>query len=31
VAGVMIKFGGLLIFLYDRFYGSGMPAAALKR
>jgi len=24
VAGVMIKFGGLLIFLYDRFYGSGM-------
>jgi len=24
VAGVMIKFGGLLIFLYERFYGSGM-------
>jgi hypothetical protein len=26
VAGVMIKFGGLLIFLYDRFYGSGMAS-----
>jgi len=30
VAGVMIKFGGLLIFLYDRFYGSGMPAVNME-
>ena len=30
VAGVMIKFGGLLIFLYDRFYGSGMPTVNME-
>ena len=30
VAGVMIKFGGLLIFLYDRFYGSGMPSINME-
>lgn len=30
VAGVMIKFGGLLIFLYDRFYGSGMPSVNME-
>lgn len=30
VAGVMIKFGGLLIFLYDRFYGSGMASVNME-
>jgi hypothetical protein len=30
VAGVMIKFGGLLIFLYHRFYGSGMPSVNME-
>jgi len=30
VAGVMIKFGGLLIFLYDRFYGSGMSVVNME-
>jgi len=30
VAGVMIKFGGLLIFLYDRFYGSGIPSVNME-
>jgi len=30
VAGVMIKFGGLLIFLYDRFYGSGAPSVNME-
>jgi hypothetical protein len=26
----MIKFGGLLIFLYDRFYGSGMASVNME-
>lgn len=30
VAGVMIKFGGLLIFLYERFYGSGMVSINME-
>ena len=30
VAGVMIKFGGLLIFLYHRFYGSGMMTVNME-
>lgn len=30
VAGVMIKFGGLLIFLYNRFYGSGMASVNME-
>ena len=30
VAGVMIKFGGLLIFLYHRFYGSGMQPVNME-
>lgn len=30
VTGVMIKFGGLLIFLYERFYGSGMPSVNME-
>ena len=30
VAGVMIKFGGLLIFLYDRFCGSGMASVNME-
>ena len=30
VAGVMIKFGGLLIFLYERFYGSAMVSVNMQ-